>query len=110
MTKSETDDASGRPLAARIARTWALPVVMGTLIALAWMKFVTPTDGSSAFAVEPKPSPVEGDRAYKYLTTLCDFGPRIAGSEANTKQRDYVASHFKKAGGAVREQKFTARH
>jgi hypothetical protein len=110
MTKSAADDAPRRPLAARIARTWAVPVILGTLLALAWMKFVTPIDGSSAFAAEPKPSPVDGDRAYGYLTTLCEFGPRPAATEANTRQRDYVAAHFKKNGGAVREQKFTARH
>ena len=54
-----------------------------------------------------KPAPIDGDRAYGYLKTLCAIGPRPAGSKANEKQRLLVAEHFKKQGGAVREQPYS---
>ena len=45
------------------------------------------------------PAPIDGDRAYGYLKQICEIGPRPAGSEANTKQRQLVADHFKSHGG-----------
>jgi Zn-dependent M28 family amino/carboxypeptidase len=56
------------------------------------------------------PAPVDGDRAYSYLKQICELGPRPAGSDANLRQRDLVAAHFKKFGASVREQPFRARH
>lgn len=53
-----------------------------------------------------QPAPIDGNRAYGYLKQICDLGPRPAGSEANTKQRQMVASHFEAQGGRVFEQKF----
>lgn len=57
----------------------------------------------------PTPAPIDGDRAYGYLKEICAIGPRPAGSEANARQRKLVAEHFRKAGGAVREQPFGGR-
>jgi hypothetical protein len=57
----------------------------------------------------PKPAPIDGERAYGYLKAICAIGPRPAGSEANTRQRNLVAGHFKKYGAQVREQPFRAR-
>ena len=54
--------------------------------------------------------PIDGERAYRYLKQLCDIGPRVAGSEANARQRKLVAEHFAKLGGKVREQPFRGRH
>jgi hypothetical protein len=59
--------------------------------------------------VVPKPAPVEGERAYNYLKTVCELGPRPAGSAANTKQRNLVSEHFKTMGASVREQRFAGR-
>jgi glutaminyl-peptide cyclotransferase len=56
--------------------------------------------------VKATPAQVDGDRAYGYLKSICQIGPRPAGSAANTKQRVMVAEHFKKQGGQVREQPF----
>ena len=53
------------------------------------------------------PAKIDGDRAYGYLKAICEIGPRVAGSAANTKQRVMVAEHFKKHGGQVREQPFS---
>ncbi len=67
----------------------------------------TPQDKGTSKAAPPK---IDGKRAYGYLEKICDLGPRVAGSEANTRQRTMVAEHFAKAGGKVREQPFDARH
>ena len=56
------------------------------------------------------PAPIDGKRAYGYLKKICEIGPRIAGSEANARQRKMVADHFTKNGGKVREQPFHAEH
>jgi Zn-dependent M28 family amino/carboxypeptidase len=58
--------------------------------------------------VKTTPSKIDGDRAYGYLKAICDIGPRVAGTAANTKQRKMVADHFKKYGAKVREQPFAA--
>jgi Zn-dependent M28 family amino/carboxypeptidase len=56
------------------------------------------------------PAPIDGQRAYDYLKQICKIGPRVAGSEANARQRKLVADHFTKLGAKVREQPFRARH
>jgi hypothetical protein len=56
-----------------------------------------------------KPAPIDGERAYKYLLEICKIGPRPAGSEANARQRQLVAEHFKKYGATVREHPFKGR-
>ncbi len=55
----------------------------------------------------PKPAPVDGARAYKYLNQICEIGPRPAGSAANAKQRAFVAKHFQQLGLKVTEQPFS---
>jgi hypothetical protein len=69
--------------------------------------------GKSAQANQGKaisPVPIDGQRAFKYLSQICEIGPRLAGSEANARQRKMVAEHFTKMGAQVREQPFRARH
>jgi glutaminyl-peptide cyclotransferase len=61
-------------------------------------------------AMAATPAPIDGERAFGYLEKICELGPRIAGSEANTRQRKMVADHFKAAGATIREQPFSARH
>ena len=56
-----------------------------------------------------QPSPIDADRAYGYLKTICAIGPRTAGSVANTRQRNLVAAHFKKYGATVEEQSFAGK-
>jgi hypothetical protein len=56
-----------------------------------------------------RPAPIDGARAYGYLKAICALGRRPAGSAANQRQRQMVAEHFRKLGGQVREQPFTAR-
>ncbi len=54
----------------------------------------------------PKPAPIDAARAFGYLKRICEIGPRPAGSEANTRQRQLVAEHFRTMGATVREQPF----
>jgi hypothetical protein len=61
-------------------------------------------------AMLASPAPIDGKRAYGYLKQICEIGPRIAGSEANTKQRKLVAEHFTKMGAKVTEQPFATQH
>jgi hypothetical protein len=61
-------------------------------------------------AMAASPAPIDGPRAFGYLEKICQIGPRIAGSAANTRQRQMVAAHFKAAGGVVREQPFSGTH
>ena len=53
------------------------------------------------------PVTIDGKRAFGYLESIVAIGPRPAGSEANTKQRNMVAKHFEAHGGSVREQPFS---
>jgi hypothetical protein len=61
-------------------------------------------------AMAAKPAPIDGNRAFAYLERICALGPRVAGTQANTRQRQEVAAHWKAMGAAVREQPFTAAH
>jgi glutaminyl-peptide cyclotransferase len=60
---------------------------------------------ASAVMFDPPP-PIDGKRAYDYLKKICEIGPRTAGSDANTRQREMVKAHFTKMGAQVREQPF----
>ena len=102
-----------RPQARRRGRT-ALGVA-AAVVALGAAFWFTPWSEpirnlmTTAAEPPPKPAPIDGDRAYKYLNQICAIGPRKAGSAANKAQRDLVAAHFQKHGAAVREQPFRAR-
>jgi hypothetical protein len=61
-------------------------------------------------AMQATPAKIDGERAYGYLKAICELGPRVAGTEANARQRKMVAEHFARAGGQVAEQPFHADH
>src|SRR5437762_2418321 len=84
-----------------------LLVVLGILIVPLVQRLRT-SEANAAMVASP--APIDGRRAYGYLKQICDIGPRIAGSEANARQRKLVAEHFTKRGGTVREQPFRAEH
>jgi len=65
-------------------------------------EFATGKDANEGVA------PVKFDdlRALKYLKQLCDLGPRISGSEAMKKQREFIEKHFKDVGATVTRQEF----
>ena len=55
-------------------------------------------------------SPVDGERAYRYLKQLCQFGPRPTGSPGMQQQQRWLTEHFQRLGGRVRRQEFQIRH
>ncbi|MFO0907880.1 MAG: M28 family peptidase [Isosphaeraceae bacterium] len=64
-------------------------------------------DNEAQAAMFAAPAPIDGNRAYTYLKQICALGPRIAGTEANTRQRQMVKAHFEKMGAKITEQPFT---
>jgi glutaminyl-peptide cyclotransferase len=60
-------------------------------------------------AADVKPAAFDGDRAMKYLETVCKIGPRISGTEGMKKQQELIEKHFTDLGAKVRYQKFTAK-
>lgn len=50
------------------------------------------------------------DRAHAYVRMICDWGPRITGSEAMNRQQQWLTDHFQKLGAKVKRQAFTLRH
>lgn len=100
------------------SRRWSRPYVFGVGIGLPLvvvglaLGISMLQDSRAIMADVPRrltPAPIDGSRAYGYLKQICDLGPRPAGSAANTRQREMVAEHFKKCGGTVREQPFSAK-
>jgi hypothetical protein len=53
-----------------------------------------------------KAGPFDGERAVAFVSTICDLGPRVSGSEAMTKQQELIQKHFEKNGATVTLQKF----
>jgi glutaminyl-peptide cyclotransferase len=49
------------------------------------------------------------DSAYRFTERIVAFGPRVTGSEGAAKVKTYVVGAFKKYGGDIIEQKFTAK-
>lgn len=54
-------------------------------------------------------APLDLKRARKYLTELCDIGPRVSGSPGMAKQQALVTKHFTAHGAKVVRQEFVAR-
>lgn len=83
----------------------------GLVLALGSLRMFTDQEAEAQAQAQtpPQPAAIDGDRAMGYLRSLCALGPRPAGSAANTRQRQMVADHFRKLGGAIREQPFKTR-
>jgi glutaminyl-peptide cyclotransferase len=50
-----------------------------------------------------------GNAAFEYLKTVCDFGPRMSLSDGMRKQQEFLKTHFEQLGAAVTVQPFNAR-
>ena len=107
-----------------MAKTRIVPVlVVGCLLLAGWwvsMPYLgtqaePPGKAKSGFAADraapelPPPAAFDGDRAHDYLKQLCAMGPRISGSAGMKKQQEFLEAHFKKLGGQVTWQRFTAK-
>jgi glutaminyl-peptide cyclotransferase len=94
---------------------WARPLLLvagGLAVAAVFLPQLRsrPRSPEASAAMPPSPAPIDGTRAFRYLQQICDLGPRIAGSESNTRQREMVAAHFREHGATVTEQPFSAPH
>lgn len=76
---------------------------MRILVAAAWLL-------SACAAVSQGPaSGFDGARAYRHLTDLVAIGPRVAGTPANRKTREYIVARLGAIGIKAIEQPFEAR-
>jgi hypothetical protein len=55
-----------------------------------------------------KPVVIDGKRAMKYLTAICDIGPRISATAGMKKQQELIQKHFEDLGAKVKMQPFKA--
>jgi Zn-dependent M28 family amino/carboxypeptidase len=95
----------------RLGGYWLVIPVAAVLVSLAifaLVRWISSSEANAAMAAAP--AAIDGARAFGYLEKICELGPRVAGSEANTRQRQMVAAHFKATGSTVREQPFAAGH
>lgn len=58
--------------------------------------------------VPGKAIPFDGARSIKYLTELCEIGPRVSGTPGIAKQQKRLVDHFEKHGAKVTRQEFSA--
>ena len=58
----------------------------------------------------PANLPLQPERAYEFLTTICDIGPRVSGTEGMARQQQFLKGHFEARGGMVTMQPFKVRH
>lgn len=56
------------------------------------------------------PAEYKPDRAFGYLTALCDLGPRPSGSSQMKRQQQSLTKFFQSQGAAVKMQSFEIRH
>ncbi len=54
-----------------------------------------------------QPPVFDAERAYQYLVEQVALGPRVPGSEASARCRDFLLSHFAGSGARVDSQAFT---
>src|SRR4051794_22715522 len=74
------------------ATTGVFALLIGALVFLNSLGAKPKKDDSGDPAAR-KAGAFDGDRALGYLSTLCDLGPRISGSDAMAKQQDLVQKH-----------------
>jgi hypothetical protein len=95
----------------KVMSPFVLVPILITVLGMMIFPFVQSSDPAEAGAVMlASPALIDGQRAFGYLKKICNLGPRVAGSEANTRQRQLVAEHFRKLGAKVREQPFQSEH
>lgn len=96
-------------------KRWVGAIVLGVggiavaaSLCIVFSSWIGSLEANSAMAASP--APIDGKRAFGYLERICEIGPRPAGTQANARQRQMVAAHFKSAGATLREQPFSTQH
>jgi glutaminyl-peptide cyclotransferase len=95
----------------RVRGAWALAVVFaGGIVLTDPGRAAAQSSEFAADRPEPaKPAPFDAKRAMDYLERLCKIGPRMSGTDGMKRQQELLEEHFKKLGGEVVWQRFTAR-
>ena len=103
-----------------MARIVQRGAIAAAVVATAWGGAAMMAPRPHVASAEPSPPPPEtplpqpaktfdGANAFRYLTALCDLGPRLTASPAMARQRTLLAAHFRALGATVEEQVFEAR-
>ena len=75
------------------------PIVVG-LALVPFLPLIQQSHSSEAKgAMLATPAPIDGKRAFGYLEKICEIGPRVAGSEANTPPAEDRGRAFHQARG-----------
>lgn len=69
-----------------------------------------PAEGAGPAADDGAAPKFDPERAFGYLTKICDLGPRISGSQGMERQQQLIADHFTRLKAQVRFQSFDAPH
>ena len=88
-----------------LATTGVFALLIGALVFLNSLG-ARPKKEDSGDPAARKAGPFDGDRALKYLSMVCDLGPRVSGSDAMALQQKIVQKHFEEHGATVTLQKF----
>lgn len=93
---------------------WLVPGVMTAMICVSNSANVLPAVRADEKTDEPEEQraapKVDAERAFGYLTKICDIGPRISGSQGMDRQQTLIAEHFAKLKAQVKFQSFDAPH
>jgi len=60
------------------------------------------------FGCSSKVPEFNGDKAFEYLESQCEFGPRNPGSEGHIQCKDYIVNFLKTHSASVQTQEFSA--
>ncbi len=83
-------------------------VLLVAAIGLGW--FDDGGEGTEAPSARPIPARYDANRAFGYLESLCDIGPRPSGSAGMRQQQELLTRFFRDAGAEVSMQTFEIRH
>jgi glutaminyl-peptide cyclotransferase len=90
----------------RLFTTLEALAILGGFLVLLGCADAKPEKKDSGDPAARKAGAFDGERALAHLSTICDLGPRVSGSEAMTKQQELLQKHFEKHGATVTLQKF----
>ncbi len=92
--------------------TLVLLVIVGVVLLVGWWGGVFRRSPSvtESLTVTAIPARYDSQRAFGYLTGLCQLGPRPSGSPAMTRQQQILQKFFADRGASVAMQTFEIRH
>ena len=92
--------------------TFLMGTILFAVVGLSYMA-MQPASGQGSGTQRPRSvraNPLDADRAYRALKTICQIGPRVSGTPGMAKQQNLLRTHFEKMGAVVTMQRFSVRH